>query len=69
MNTPLITWSCTVGLFIIIVLVRLYHYALFSAKNKRNLLDFLSEREEFFIPGDPLPRKENENDYDDFDDL
>ena len=69
MNTPLVTWSCTVGLFIIILLVRLYRMASSNSKNHVKMLSLMTEREEFFAPGDPDPREGKEEDYDEFDDL
>lgn len=68
MNTPLITWSCIVGLFVIILLVRLYRGASCS-KSRGKIISFMTEREEFHIPGDPDPRKVNEYDSDDYEDL
>lgn len=70
MNTPLITWACIVGLFIVILLVRLWHAAIFCSKgDKESILSFMSEREEFYVPGDSLSRKENEEAYEDIEDL
>lgn len=69
MSTPLITWGCIVGLLIVVLLVRLFRAASFCSKNQGKILSFMTEREEFFVPGDPNPRKVDENDFDDFDDL
>lgn len=55
MNTPLITWSLIVGLFAVIILVRLCHAAAFCAKGKQHFVEFGHERDEFYVPGDPLP--------------
>lgn len=69
MITPLITWGCIVGLFIIILLVRIVKVSSsLSSSNKTKLLSFMSEREEFFVPGDPNPRMAD-YDFEDFDDL
>lgn len=69
MITPLLTWACIVGLFVVILVVRLFSAATFCAKGKHRLVEFGSEREEFFIPGDPDPRNINDYASDDFDDL
>lgn len=69
MNTPLITWGLIVGLFIAILLVRLYRAASSHSKNKESLVSFLKEREEFYIPGDPNPRETDEYDYEYFEDI
>lgn len=69
MSTPLITWGCIVSLFIIILVARLCHAMKFFAKNKHQLISFITEREEFFVPGDPNPRNDDGKDLDFFDDL
>lgn len=65
MNTPLITWGCIVGLFIIILVVRLYRATTDGSKSKRKIISFMSEREEFYIPGDPDPKNADDYDFDD----
>lgn len=60
MNTPLITWSCIVGLFLLLVIVRSTHSLISYRNRKHRFVTLGSEREEFFIPGDPV----NEDDYD-----
>lgn len=70
MTSPLITWSCIVGLFIIILLIKLYRGVVFCSRgSKEKILSFMSEREEFYIPGDPNPRNIDEYDCEDFDDI
>ena len=70
MNTPLITWGCIVALFVIVLIVRLYRAVTFCAKGRHRFISFGSEREEFYIPGDPDIHKANEEyDYKDFEDL
>lgn len=69
MSTPLITWGCIVGLFVIILVVNFYHAVKFCSKEKGRIIDFMNEREEFFVPGDPNPRKIGDIDLDEFDDL
>ncbi len=69
MDTPLITWGCIVGLFVLIIFVRLAHALIFCAKGHHRFISFGSEREEIFVPGDPDPSAPKDYDYDDFDDL
>lgn len=73
MNTPLITWSCIAGLFLLIVIVHVCHAIIVSVKSKgkERIISLGSEREELFIPGDPLTRnlEQHESDYEDYDDL
>lgn len=68
MNIPLFTWSCIVGLFVLILLVRLVRAFRFGTKK---VLDMGTELEEFYVPGDRLRRNgcEYDDDYEDFDDL
>lgn len=66
MNTPLITWSVIVGLFVVILLVRLFHAAAFCAKGRHRIIEFGHEREEFFAAGDPLPSKAQYLDNDEY---
>ena len=66
MNTPLITWGCIVTLFIIIMSVQLLNQSrLHLKRNHQKVLEFGSEREEFFIRGDPNPIKSEDYDYED----
>lgn len=65
MSTPLIVWSLIVGLFIVVLIARLYHVARLCPGHREKLLGFMTEREEFYIPGDPNPRKTDEYDYED----
>ncbi|MCM1093589.1 MAG: hypothetical protein NC248_04350 [Bacteroides sp.] len=62
METPFIIWSLIVGFFLMVVVAHFFH-AIFH--NRHRYLQIGSEREEFFIPGDPLP--DEENDYNDDD--
>lgn len=55
MNTPLITWLCIAGTFAAIVLVRLIRIIV---KDRCHIIEIGTEREEFFIPGDPDPNDE-----------
>lgn len=69
MNTPLITWSLIVGLVIIILLSRLLRARSLRFNKRNRLISFLSEREEFYMPGDPNPTTTDEYDYEDLGDL
>ncbi|MCX4331651.1 MAG: hypothetical protein OSJ24_05585 [Muribaculaceae bacterium] len=68
MSTPLVIWSIIAGVFALILIVRLISAFIFCAKGNHRLFEFGSEREEFFIPGDPLP-SDIDNEYEEFDDL
>lgn len=68
MSTPFIIWSIVAGLFVAVVLVRLVSAFLFCAKGRHRVITFGSEREEFFIPGDPM-REDVDNDFEEFIDL
>lgn len=69
MNTPIITWSCVAGIFVLFLIVRLCHACIFCAKGIHRFIEFGSEREEFFIPGDIDPEKSTDYDFEDFDEL
>lgn len=60
MNTPIITWLCIVTLLLLLILIRCIRaMASSSPKNKKRhtrLIEFGSERELLFIPGDPDPK-------------
>lgn len=67
LTTPLVTWGCIAALFVTIIIVRLFRAALRCAASRHSIIELCSEREEFFIPGDPDPKRTE--DYEDFDDL
>ena len=67
MNIPIITWGCTVGLFVLIPVIQFFRTLAPCTKGKLHFIEIGSEREEFFIPGDPNPQNTEEYDYDDFD--
>lgn len=67
MSTPLITWSCIVGLFAAIMIVKVCRMARCCIKGKRCFISLMTEREEFFVPGDPDPRRAGDIDLDEFD--
>lgn len=57
MNVPLITWCFIVAIFVTILVVRVVSYLTHDhphAAHRHHLLEIGSEREEFFVPGDPL---------------
>ncbi len=51
MGTPLIIWCVIAGIFMIILMANFVHKAFIC---KHHFVRIGSEREEFFIPGDPL---------------
>ena len=63
MNYPLITWSLIVGMVTVIVMVRFVLASGIGRRNRHPMVEIGSEREEFFVPGDPV----NSDDYDDED--
>lgn len=69
MSTPFITWGCIVILFLLILLVRFVNAIKFCVKGHHRFIEFGSEREEFFLPGDPTAKEIDEYCCDDFDDL
>lgn len=66
MDTPMITWGCVVGLFLIILSIRTIR-SMKDGHRHLHIFEFGSEREEIFVPGDTL--KIDDNDRDDIDDL
>lgn len=60
METPIIIWSLIAGIFMIVLMINFVHRAFIC---KHHFVEVGSEREEFFIPGDPL------HDDDDFADM
>lgn len=69
MDTPLITWVCITALFAIAIIVRFVHAACHCARGRHRIIEFGTEREELFIPGDPDPKNIDGYDYEDFEDL
>ncbi len=64
MNLPLITWSCIVGLFAVIVLVRIVYHG-YNSRVHHRLFEIGTEREEFYVPGDRMKTYNGEYDYSD----
>lgn len=52
MNTAVITWISILGLFAVILLVKVCRMA-FHSRQHHPLFEVGSERDEFFVPGDP----------------
>lgn len=52
MNTPLVAWACIVGLFLLVFAVRFAKLFSFNAKGGHRFIEWGSEAEEFFVPGD-----------------
>ena len=65
-TTPLITWSCLVGGLILALAIKLIKAA-YRHSGQHHLIELGSEREEFFLPGDPDPK--NIDSYDGPDDF
>ncbi len=51
MNTALIIWSSVSGLLLLLIIANIAHALLHS---RHHILRLASEREEFFVPGDPM---------------
>ena len=61
LNIPLITWCFIVAVMTALVFVRLFHKMHASRLRRRHighLLTIGSEREEFFVPGDIVKKKD-----------
>lgn len=67
METTLLIWWGVVALFLFVVAWRIIMALSHHAHDARKIIGFASEREEFFVPGDPDPAKVDE--YDDDDDF
>lgn len=72
MDTPFLVWSgiiAVVAILFIIDAVKAFRRT--HAEGGRHLLDMSKEREIFYIPGDPSPRRVDDDayDFDDFEDL
>lgn len=63
MDTPFIVWGCIVALFIFIFLSRFIQSLVFRLHSKHPFIELGSEREEVFVPGDPIPL-DDDNDPD-----
>lgn len=55
MEIPFVTWGCIVGLFVVILIVQLCRALVSHVKGTHHAISVGSEREEFYVPGDPDP--------------
>lgn len=67
MNIPLITWSVTLALVVLLIVCRFISACRFCNKGHHKIVEFGSEREEFFLPGDRIIS--DDEDYEEFDDI
>ncbi len=63
LTVPLLTWSAIVVIFAVMALINIVQ-ALHAARG-RHIVELGSERDEFFVPGDPA--KPDPKDYEDYD--
>lgn len=65
MNTPFLTWILIIAFVALILIIDLIenHKKSSTKKHHQHLIEIASDREIFFLPGDPRPRKKLE-DYD-----
>ena len=61
MNTPIITWACIVGLFAFILLTKFIHAVYISMHAKSRFIELGTEQEEVYVPGDPLPLPQDDD--------
>lgn len=61
MNNPLLTWSCIIGLMLLIVIIKVMRH-LTTKRHGHHLIELGSEYEEFYVPGD-LPITDDDNEY------
>jgi hypothetical protein len=66
METPLIIWCCTVALILLLLLTRLVPHHGKNHKHRTRVFEIGTEREEFFVPGDPLQKYDTTDYNDDF---
>ncbi|MDE6067312.1 MAG: hypothetical protein K2G27_10890 [Duncaniella sp.] len=64
MNVPLFTWSCIVGLFIAILILRTVHVYGYCSHRQHRVIEMGDEREELFAPGDRQAYQDENEDYD-----
>lgn len=66
LNVPLITWCVIAFAMAVLIVVRICHNTYNNSRRHAHIFEIGSEREEFFVPGDRLVKKE-EDIYDDED--
>ncbi len=62
MTTPLMIWCLVVGIFLAVLLITAIPAALHSRRPHTHIIGFNTEREEFFVPGDPTGKEPDDND-------
>lgn len=62
MNYPLLTWCCVVGIIVLLIIVRSAYAIGMGRRGRRPLFEIGSEREEFFVPGDPVKASDDDDD-------
>lgn len=61
MNTPLLTWSCIIGLVILILIIDAMRGWIHSHRRRNiHVFGICREREMFYLPGDPDPNSKDE---------
>lgn len=64
MNTPLIAWVCIAAAIALLILTHIIkttcHHSV--RRHRHHFIEIGSEREEFFVPGDPIVRNDHERD-------
>ncbi len=66
METPLIIWCCTVALILLLLITRRVPHHGKNHKHRTRVFEIGTEREEFFVPGDPLQKYDTTDYNDDF---
>lgn len=62
MDTPIITWACIVALFVFILLTKFIHAIYINMHTKSRFVELGTEQEEVYVPGDPLPLPQDDDD-------
>ncbi len=62
MTTPLMIWCLVVGIFLVVLLVTAVLASHRHRSHHTQIFGFSTEREEFFVPGDPTGKEPDYND-------
>lgn len=62
MLTPLIIWSSIVGLFLFVLVLRPIISVFRYVVRHQRIIEIGSERDEFYVPGDPLDKDDEYGD-------
>ncbi len=63
MDTPFITWICIAIFSLVVIMIRGFEeFRRRGCTRRRHLIEFATESEELFIPGDPYDNDETCND-------